>query len=222
MASEPVCKTSVPCSVPTIAGTPNSRLTIAAWHVRPPRFGHDGLGLFHDRLPVRVGLIGDKDLALAKFMERFHVLNHAHRACGDLFANTAPRDQHVPAGFEMVNLDDVSILARLHRFGPRLEDKEFARPAVLGPLDIHRRPAPALLAVMVFDDAGPSCKQQDLVVGNGKATALGRRHRDVLDTLPTADVIHQLEFLCAECFLQDRPLSVTQRRLKDVVFVGID
>ena len=85
--------------------------------------GHDGLGLLHDRLPIRVGLIGDKNLALAKFVERFHALNHSDWACGDLFANTAPCDQDLPAGFEMVDLDGVRVLARLHRLGPRLEDK---------------------------------------------------------------------------------------------------
>ena len=75
---------------------------------------------------------------------------------------------------------------------------------------------------MVFDDAGPPREQQDFLIGNRKATALGWRHRDIFDSLPATDVIDQLELLRAERLLQDWPVAVTQRWFEDVVFVGID
>ena len=37
MTRWPVCSVSVAVSLPTTAGTPSSRATIAAWQVRPPR-----------------------------------------------------------------------------------------------------------------------------------------------------------------------------------------
>ena len=79
------------------------------------------------------------------------------------------------ARLEVIGLEDVAILPRLHGLGPRLDDEQFAGAAVLGPFDVHRRPAPALGGVVVFDDAGPARELQDLVVGNGKARCgLGR------------------------------------------------
>ena len=48
------CSTCVALPVPTIAGRPSSRLTMAACEVRPPWSVTNGGGALHDRHPVRV------------------------------------------------------------------------------------------------------------------------------------------------------------------------
>ena len=170
----------------------------------PAAIGDDGGGLFHDRLPVRIGLVGDQNLALLELADELRALDDAHRARGNLLADAASGDEHRPAMLEFVNLDHVHVALRLHSFRPGLEDEQFAGVSVLRPFDVHRRRVPFLGRVVVFDDAGPAGELQDFLVGDRELRAVAGRDRNVLHHLSAADVINEFEFLCANDLLKDR------------------
>jgi hypothetical protein len=60
-------------------------------------------------------------------------------------------------------------------------------------------------AVVILDETGPPGQGEDVVIAEGKALPVIRRHRHVLDHLAAANVIDEFEFLGAEAFLQNRP-----------------
>ena len=161
--------------MPTIAGRPSSRLTMAAWQVRPPRLVTMAAAFF---------MIGSQSGSVLSVTSTSPSWNWS-RMCTLLITRTGPaaifsptlrpRNQHRPLAFEAVDLDRrPAILARLDRLRPGLDDEQLAGTAVLGPFDVHRRRLAALLAVVVLDDAGPARQRQDLVVADGEADC-GRR-----------------------------------------------
>src|SRR5207244_212444 len=107
------------------------------------------------------GLVGDEDVAVLELADELHALDHPHRAGGDFLANAAASDKDRAALLKFEDLDDVHIFARLHGLRPRLKDEQFARVAILGPLDVHRRRTALLRRVMVFDDASLAGELED-------------------------------------------------------------
>ena len=66
--------------------------------------GDNGRSALHDRLPVRIGHIGDQHIAGAHARHFLHVLDDSRVAGADTLADTAPRDQHIGALFQRETL----------------------------------------------------------------------------------------------------------------------
>ena len=76
-------------SVPTTAGTPSSRLTMAAWQVRPPRLVTMAAAFFMVGSQSGSVLSVTSTSPSLKFAEVLRALDHAHRPGGDLLADAA-------------------------------------------------------------------------------------------------------------------------------------
>ena len=57
--------------------------------------GDNSPGNLHDRLPVRIGHVGDQNLALSKVMDAFHVLDDIGLTLADLGADRQTFDKDV-------------------------------------------------------------------------------------------------------------------------------
>jgi hypothetical protein len=165
----PVGSVSVPCSVPTMAGTPSSRLTIAAWQVRPPRLVTMAAAFF------MIGSQSGSVLSVTSTSPGWNSISSAallitRTGPVAIFSPTLrPVASTRPRALQPVGSSTSGLAARLHRLGPRLHDEQLAGAAVLGPLDVHRRrSARASAAVVVLDHAGPAGQRQDLVVVSAK------------------------------------------------------
>src|SRR6185436_10672173 len=99
--------------------------------------GDDRGGDFHDRLPVRVGHVGDENVALLHLRHLRSVGDDAHVAAADLVADRPAADEDARAALEREALLHLALL-RLHRLRPRLQDVDAAVVAVPAPLDVHR------------------------------------------------------------------------------------
>jgi hypothetical protein len=75
---------------------------------------------------------------------------------------------------------------------------------------------------MVFDNAGPACEREDLVVRNREPISVGRRYRHVLYALFLASAVNKFEFLAAERLLQDRLKTRFQRWFENIIFVRVN
>ena len=69
--------------VPTTAGSPYSRATIAAWLIEPPMSDTAPRDLLEDRRPGRVGDLADEDVALLQARDLLDRLHDARRAFDD-------------------------------------------------------------------------------------------------------------------------------------------
>jgi hypothetical protein len=78
---------------------PSSRAMIAAWQVRPAAVGDDRARPLHHRLPVRVGHVGDEDVAGLDLVHVGDRVDDAHRAGADLLADRSALDETVPLPF---------------------------------------------------------------------------------------------------------------------------
>src|SRR2546429_9760911 len=116
---------------------------------RPPRstlFPYTTLfRSLHDRLPVRIGHVGDQHVAVLHACHFARVADDARGSSADALADAAAGGQHPRAVLESVTLNGTPGAA-LHRLRPRLQDEDRARGAVARPLDVHRP------AVVLFDD----------------------------------------------------------------------
>ncbi len=65
--------------VPTTAGRPYSRATIAMWLIDPPMSRDRGADLLEDRRPGRVGDLADEDIALLQPADLLDRLDHPRR-----------------------------------------------------------------------------------------------------------------------------------------------
>ena len=57
--------------------------------------------------------------------------------------------------------------------------------------------AAAFGAVMVLNHTGPAGQRENVVLIEGIAGTLGRRHRDIPGHLPAPDIVHEFIFLGA-------------------------
>ena len=178
---------------------------------------HDGGRQLHDRLPVRVGHVGDQHVAWLDLRHLGGIRHHAHRAAADLVADRAAARQNAGAALEGVALFKVA-LARLHRLRPRLEDIQLAVGAVLGPLDVHRP------SIVPLDGKRIARELQHFGVRERESRALLRAH------FHHARRAARLGQSCKQHFFQLRAQSaphdgrpaLLQHRLVDVELVRID
>ena len=94
----PSRRVSVALRVPTMQGTPSSRLTIAAWHVMPPPSVTSATGAPQHRNPVGVRHRRDEHLALPQrfpFRRRAEDANPSAHSSG---RGTEPPQKHTAGG----------------------------------------------------------------------------------------------------------------------------
>ena len=144
-------------TVPTMAGMPSSRATIAACEVRPPRSvtmppaifmtgSQSGSVISVTRMSPRLELVG-----LARVVK--HAYAAAHDALADRRAprragSRAPSSRRGAASGAVRRLCTVSGRAWTTKSSPLI--------AVLGPLDVHRRVRAAPLRVVLLDRRRPA------------------------------------------------------------------
>ena len=157
-----------PFSVPTTQGTPSSRLTMAAWQVRPPRLVTIAAAIFMVGSQSGSVMSATSTSPGWKSCKLVDVADDAHRPGADLLADAAALEQHLALSVQPVDLQRVALRASaMDRLGPGLEDEQLAGRAVLGPLDVHRRGLAAPWRVVVLDQAAPAGQRQHVVVASG-------------------------------------------------------
>ncbi len=154
-------------------------------------------------------------------MDLLDSFDYPHRPLRDLVPDTTPLHQYSPPFLEVVGFQLVAFLHRLHGFRTRLHDEKVAGKTILSPFHVHRARNSPLGAVMIFDNTSPAGEGQDVIVRHGELAPLSQRHREILHHLATADIVDQLEFFRPEDFLQDGAMASLQRRLEDIVLIGI-
>ena len=178
--------------------------------------GHDRRRALHDRLPVRIGLVGDEDLAGLEVGELLDRLDHA-----DPVPDAATADEHAPWRVEAIGLEHRVGLARLHGLGPRLDHEQLAGDPVLGPLDVHRALAALAGGVVRLDQAAPAGEGEDVVIAEREPRPIAGGHGHVLRHLAAAGGVDELELLRAQVLGEDWPRALRERRLEHVVLVGV-
>src|SRR5581483_235052 len=71
--------------------------------------GNDGTSLLHDGFPIRIGLVGDENVAGIELMKELDAFDHAHWTGGNFLADTAAGSENRPAFFESKHLHDLKI-----------------------------------------------------------------------------------------------------------------
>src|SRR5690606_37275861 len=185
----------------------------------PATVGDDCGGQLHDRFPVRVGHVGDQDVAGLHLVHFRGIGHHANLARADFLTDGAPGDEHFAGGLEAITfLYVVGALLRLHGFGAGLQNVDLAVDAIAAPLDVHGA------AVVLFDDDRVTGQFDDLVVGKRIAIALGNGNVDRAYGVAGAalGVEFHLDELGTDAAADDRVLACGQRRLEHVELVGVD
>ena len=180
--------------------------------------GHDGGGALHDRFPVRVGHVGDQDVA---GLESGHLVDRgedADAAGADALADRAALDQHPAGPVQAEAAQAAGGPAGLHGFRACLQDVQAAVDPVLAPLDVHRA------AVVVFDGDGVPGELLDVVVREAEAVPQRGLDRDEVNGVADFAVagVGHLERLLAQPALEDRRAAGLQGRLVDVELVRVD
>jgi hypothetical protein len=121
-------------------------------------------------LPIGIRHRRDDDLAVAELGEIFAVTNDPHRTGRDLRSDALAGHPRRRRCAEVEDLEGARRATRVDGLGAGLHDEQLAAPAVLGPLDVHRRREVAL------DRDRPACEPERLVVGERAAATLGRRN----------------------------------------------
>src|SRR6056297_727333 len=176
----------------------------------------DGRGALHDRLPVRIGHVGDQHVAV---LHPGHLLDAADDLGGadaDLLADAAAAAEDVRPRLQGEALQRTPAAA-LHRLRTRLQDVDSAVLAVLAPLDVHRA------AVVLLDGHCLFRQFDDVLVAEAEALRLRLVHVHRLHGMPRGGVVavDHLDGLAAEAAAQDRVVAVLQRLLVDVELVRV-
>ena len=145
--------------------------------------GHDRGRALHDRLPIRIGHVGDQHVAGLHALHFIGTAYDARAAGADALADAASLGQHARARFEREALD-AAAAAALHGLRPGLQDIDLAGGAILAPLDIHRA------AVVLLDRQRLACQLLNLGVGERKAAAVLRGHIDRYARAPSIFPAH--------------------------------
>ncbi len=189
----------------------------------PAPVRHDGGGRLHHRLPVRRGGVGDEDLPRLELGETADIGDDPGLPGGDRVADALSDSKHRPAFVQVVGLEDISCLLRLHRLRPGLDDEEFSGFAVLCPLDIHRHRLAGLRRVVVLDRERISGKRQDIVVGDAEPLPVDLRDIDSPgDLFRPAVTVDQFHPLLAEVLPDDSTIALPERRFEDIELIGVD
>src|SRR5690606_29603236 len=128
--------------------------------------GDDGAGALHDRLPVRVGHVGDQHVARLYLVHLGHVVDDAHGAGADALADGAAFHQDLALLLQQVALHHGGAGPALHGFRTGLDDVQLAVVTILRPLDVHRT------TVVFLDDQRLAGEIGDFLVGDGETGPL--------------------------------------------------
>ena len=153
----------VPSPVPTTAGMPSSRATIAAWQVRPPRLVTMAAAVFITGSQSGVVVSATSTSPGSELGQLGDVVD-ARAPCPSRSSRRPPglRSGPRPAG-RARNARRSNAGAERHRLGPGLDHVQLAVEAVLGPLHVHRP------AVVALDGAGVAGQLEHLVVAQAVA-----------------------------------------------------
>ncbi len=139
------------CRNPKLSGDDGGMAGAAA------AIGHDGRSALHDRLPVRVGHIGDQHVTGLHPVHLVQIMNNPGGASTDTLANAAPLYDDLGMALQFEALNAV-IGAALHRFRTSLQNVKLPVLAILAPFDIHRA------AVVFLDGDCLASKTLDLII----------------------------------------------------------
>ena len=177
--------------------------------------GDDRGGALHDRLPVRVGHVGDQHIAFLHLVHLVQAGNDLGLAGTDARTDGTAFGEDFATLLELVTLQHVAAAA-LHGFRACLHDVQLAVDTVERPFDIHR-------ALVVFFNRHCLARQLfNLLVGDAELVALIGIHIDDLDRLFAALRIDHLDRLAADVTTQHCRLVGRQGRLVHVELVGVD
>ena len=156
----------------------------------PAVVGDDGRRPLHDRHPVRVGGLRHQHGAVDEAVDVFRAVDDTDFARHHRVADAQSGHQRAAFRLDAIGAEGGSAVLRLHRFGPRLHDEQFAALAVLGPFHVHGP------AVMLLDDHRPARELQDVLVVQHETRALRLRGRHVLGRMrAVGGVDHLLRLL---------------------------
>src|SRR5690606_33503045 len=87
-----------------------------------PTIGNDGGSALHDRLPVRIGHVGDEHIARLDLVHFGNIAYPPHGTGTDFLPNGASGNQDVARGFQAVALLHVAVALRLNGLGAGLQN----------------------------------------------------------------------------------------------------
>src|SRR5690554_7239972 len=100
--------------------------------------GDNGTGTLHYRFPVRIGHVGNQNVAGLDLVHFRDIADYLDRAGTDTLPDGTAFDQYGALVLEQVALHDIDAAATFHGFRTGLDDIQLAVISSLGPLDIHR------------------------------------------------------------------------------------
>ena len=161
--------------------------------------GNNSRGSFHNRLPVRVGHVGNEDVAVPDAVHFLCVRDNFDRSASNPLADAAALDENSRPVFKGVALNNTIAFA-LDRLRTCLQEVDLAILAVLAPFDIHWTP------IMIFYNKGVAGQGFSLLIRQRKLHRLARidvDDRHILSGIRIV-VIDHFYALIAEIFSQDR------------------
>ena len=180
--------------------------------------GDDRAGALHDRLPVRVGHIGDQNVTRLNFVHLGNVVDDAHAAGTNALTDGTTFNQHSALLFQQVTLHDVGAAAALNGFWTGLNDIELAVVAVFGPLDVHRT------TVVLLDNDGLLGQIHHFFLGQTEAAALSQINVDSLDRTTGLGfvAVDHLDRFAAQIATQNRRATGSQSGLVNIELVRVN
>ena len=112
----PSRRVSVASSQPTTAGTTQFPGDDGGMAGAAAAVGDDGRCPLHYRFPVRIGHVGNQDVAFLDLVEVVDSRDQADFAGTNALANTAPFNQHIAALFQGVALQCAGVCCGFRRF----------------------------------------------------------------------------------------------------------
>ena len=185
----------------------------------PATVGDDGGGDLHDRLPVRIGHVGDQYVAGLDHRHFVGAGHQPHRAVGHARAHGFAFAQHVAAPLQLEGFLHGAV--GLHGLGAGLDDEQIARDAVQGPFDVHGARLAGLGGIVFFDENGVSGERQHLFVVDAVAVAERLFHIDVFDRFGAVVGVHHPDSFAAQMAFDDGPVAGRQGGLEDIELVRV-
>ena len=134
--------------------------------------GNNRGSTLHHWLPIRIGHIRHQHIPELNLVHLADVVHDANRTGANLLSNGTPLHDHGALALDLVAVLHLASRLAFHRFGPCLQDVEFAINAIFAPLNIHRA------AIVLLDHEGVMGQFFNLGIGQGIAIALLGRNID--------------------------------------------
>ncbi len=184
--------------------------------------GDDRRCALEDRLPVRVGHLGDQHVALAKLVDRANRADDSGRTRSDTRPDALAADDWRSAFLQPKDLERRTRRDPVNRLRSCLQHVELALSAVATPFDVHRHGASGALGVVLFDQDARARQLQHLVVAQHEALAL-RCGDFFLDAAAVRlGSVDQLLVLGAQFPPENGAKAGGERALVDPELVGVD